>query len=170
MNIPFYNFFIKNKKIPVYIKYWVFKQINKVINLFDINNLTIRNGSVLKTITNNVLNLTATGTTGAQFVGEIIENLNDTKSYKFSCKAKKIVCSPDGDPRIRVYLAGSNDGVTYARIAFIDKTNPEVDIEYLLEYTFTGYKYCRIYLYNRLDSTVVVGEETEYKDIQLIEV
>lgn len=138
-------------------------------NLFDINNLDKTSGGVQKTIEGNILELEAINTTGTQFVGEIISGLDETKTYTFSCKAKKIVCDSTGDSRLRAYLAGSNDGETYTRIAFVDKGSPVVNTEYSLEYSFTGYKYCRIYLYNRAEATVTIGEKTQYSDIQLEE-
>lgn len=138
-------------------------------NLFDINGLDIRGGGVKKTIINDrIVELEAITTTGAQFVGEVIE-LDSTKNYTFSCKAKKIVCEPTGYSMIRAYLAGSNDGETYTVISRDDIPSPVVNTEYSLVRSFTGYTYLRIYLYNRAESTVVIGEKTQYYDIQLEE-
>ena len=138
-------------------------------NLFNISASSGKNGGVEVTVANNKLTMEAISTTGSQFAIYIIDGLDETKTYNFSFKAKKIVKGTDGDGRIRAYLAGSNDGENYTRITYADIANPEVGTEYSLTNNFTAYKYLRVYLYNNLNTPVTIGEKVEYYDIQLEE-
>jgi len=124
-------------------------------------------------IANNHLILKAIGTRGAQICRKIIENLDDSKNYTFSCKAKKNIKGTDGQSSICVRFYGSNDGENFTNLGttgtYISPTDIIEGQEFSLLRTLTGYKYYRFYFYNNTSTPVTIGEETEYWDIQLEE-
>jgi len=142
-------------------------------NKFDINDFENTSSSNMSmTITNNVLNLKATGTVGAQSARNYVKNVDETKTYTISCKAKKIIKETGIGSVLRIYCYGSNDDITYSsRIAEsnIASSNLVQGQEYVLSCSVTGYKYYRFVFYNNGSTPVTLGEETEYWDIMFEE-
>lgn len=140
-------------------------------NLFNILDFSrvYPSGSLESNVEDGVLDMVAIGTQGTQMTQYIVSDLDATKNYTLSFKAKKIVLGEDGDHRLRANIAGSNDGENYTTVKNIDQPNPDVGTEYSLNWTITGYQYYRIYLYNNAATPVTIGERTQYYDIQLEE-
>lgn len=142
---------------------------DKTKNLFNINDTTKIYGGFDYEIANNKLTITATGTYGAQYLSNIVPNLEPTKTYTFSYKGKKIVKGTEGQPRIYILIEGSNDGETYSIITYLHETNPEEGAEYSFSRTLTGYSNYKFSIYNNTSTPVTIGEKTQYYDIQLEE-
>ena len=147
-------------------------EVNLGKNLFNINDCYV--GSVQQPymsmdITNNVMTLTAIGTVGAQLARWDKGGFDSSKTYTVSFKAKKVVKGTDGLPKIQFVVYGSNDGSSFSSIVNMNETNPTQGQEYSFNYTFTGYKYYRFYIYNNASTPVTLGEQTQYYDIQFEE-
>lgn len=139
-------------------------------NLFDITNIINTYPSNLdKSTSNNILDIKANTTKGAQYVGYKIFGLDSSKTYSLSYKSKKVVKGTDGQPRIRCTIAGSNDNTNYTQIRNVDESNPTQGTEYSFSTTLTGYTSYRLYFYNNLSNPVTLGENTQYYNIQLEE-
>ena len=137
---------------------------------FDTGTFTNNSGSAqTQTHTDTSLTLTAIGTNGAQFVTWITPELDDTKTYTISGKAKKVVNGTDGQPYIRVTYSYSDDGTTWADNSnAYDNTSPIQGEEYTFSYTLpSGHKYYRVRCYNNTSTPVTIGEQTTYYDLQL---
>ena len=140
------------------------------VNLIDISSTSIRYGNISKEIVDNHLILTATGTSGSQIVENYVKNVDSSKNYTLSYKAKKIVKGTDGQSYIRIIVYGSNDNSTYTALQYIGEKNPTQGQEYFFtSNTFTGYKYYKFYIYNNSNTPVTIGEKTEYWDIKFQE-
>lgn len=140
------------------------------VNLFDVDNTTIRYGDVSKKINNNHLILTSTGTTGAQIVQNIISDLDNSKNYILSFKGKKILKGTNNYSYIQIIVYGSNDNNTYTELQNIKETSVVQGQEYsFTSNVFTGYKYYRLYLYNNASNPTTEGEKTDYYDIKFQE-
>jgi phage minor structural protein len=138
-------------------------------NLFDVSKIETGYGNVVFDVTGNVLTLEATGTTGSQYVKTFVRNVDNTKTYTLSFKAKKVLKGTSGQPTIRVVPYGSNDDVNYTSLGYAGMDSPVQSTEYSLSRSYTGYKYYRFYIYNNTSSPVTVGEKTQYWDIQFEE-
>lgn len=135
------------------------------VNLFDINSTAGVNANFTKTIENNHLTLTATGTLGAQYITNYVKNVDSSKKYTLSFKAKKTVKGTDGTPVIQIIVYGSNDDTNYTLLEIL-RQDPIEGQEYSFNKTVTGYNYYRFFIYNNASTPVTVGEETEYWDIK----
>lgn len=135
------------------------------VNLFDINSTVGENNNFTKTIENNHLTLTATGTNGAQYVSNYVKNVDSSKKYTLSFKAKKTVKGTDGTPVIQIIVYGSNDDTNYTLLE-LSRQDPVEGQEYSFNKTVTGYNYYRFFIYNNASTPVTVGEKTEYWDIK----
>ena len=140
-------------------------------NLFNVNTATPHrdDGRESVVIENGVLTITALTTTGAQYAIVNIENLDSTKNYTLSFKAKKIVSGTDGAPRLYFRTYGSNDNSTWTSLSALGTATPTQGQEYSYDVTVTGYTYYRFYIYNNSGNPVTVGEQTQYYDIQFEE-
>ena len=137
-------------------------------NLFNINDVVAQGGISIDT-SDNILTLTATGTNGAQYGRIEIGGFDGSKTYSFFCNAKKTVSGTDGNPLLRVYIYGSNDGSTYTLIKSAEEVSPTQGNEYSFAKTLTGYTYYRFFLYNNGSTPVTLGEQSQYYNIQLEE-
>ena len=139
-------------------------------NLFDINkpfNKYPNTSEIAIRIINNVLNLKAEGTTGAQIGMSHSIILKKNSTYTLSCKAKKI----NGTNPLQVVVYPFKNGVRQSSITIIQQIVSNNDI-YNLQKSFTindDYDYIQLYFYNYANTPVPIGEETEYWDIQLEE-
>ena len=138
-------------------------------NKFNINDTEARFGNVEFNISDSKLTLTATGTTGAQIVQNIIKGLDSSQNYTFSCKGKKVVSGTEGLSYIAIAIYGSNDDTNYTHIQFLEQRKPVIATEYSFIKTLTGYTSYRFYIYNNSSTPVTVGEKTEYYDMQFLE-
>lgn len=141
-------------------------------NLWSFNTGTFTNNSgssQTQTHTDTTLILTAAGTNGAQFITWITPELDSTKTYTISGKAKKIVKGTDGQPYIRVAYSYSDDGSTWASNSdAYNNTSVTQGEEYSFSYTLpSGHKYYRLRCYNNTYTPVTIGESTTYYDLQL---
>lgn len=141
-------------------------------NLWSFNTGTFTNNSgssQTQTHTDTTLTLTAVGTTGAQFITWITPELDSTKTYTISGKAKKIVKGTDGQPYIRVAYSYSDDGSTWSSNSnAYNNTSVTQGEEYSFSYTLpSGHKYYRLRCYNNTGTPVTIGENTTYYDLQL---
>lgn len=137
-------------------------------NKFDVKDTVKQYGEFELLNDNDKLVLVATGTLGAQYAKNIISGLNKNKTYRFSCKAKKISKVTEGS-YININISGSNDGTTFTSITNLSSSGTSEGIEYSLQANLTNYEYYRFYFYNHPSTPVVIGEQTEYYDIQLKE-
>ena len=152
-------------------------QTVKVIgkNLWSFNTGTFTNNSgsgvLPETHTDNTITLTAAKTTGAQFISWYTPEMDVTKTYTISGKAKKVVKGTDGQPYIRIMYSYSEDGSTWsAATPAYTNTNPTQGQEYSFNYTLpSGHKYFRFRIYNNTNTPVTIGEQTTYYDLQLEE-
>ena len=133
--------------------------------------VTFTTGNATETHSSNSVTMEATGTVGAQYVRWITGELDSTKTYYLSFKAKKIVKGTDGGPIIQIIRYGSNDLSNWTNLSSTGTVvaMPEEGEEYSLGATLSGYKYYRLYIYNNAAAQVTVGEKTAYYDIQLEE-
>ena len=138
-------------------------------NLFNINNLKHGYGDVEYTILENKVVLTSVETTGVQYVSNFIYELDETKEYVLSFKSKKIVKGTGNYSNISISIYGSNNNVDYEPIKDVSKTNPGENVEYSLTTVVTGYSSYKMYIYNNNSTPVIIGEKTEYYDIQFEE-
>lgn len=141
-------------------------------NLWSFNTGTFTNNSgssQTQTHTDTTLILTAAGTTGAQFISWVTPELDSTKTYTISGKAKKIVKGTDGQPYIRVAYSYSDDGSTWASNSdAYNNASVTQGEEYSFSYTLpSGHKYYRLRCYNNTYTPVTIGENTTYYDLQL---
>ena len=145
-------------------------------NLFNFNNgTTVLNASSIGKVTMNLTSNSIKLTTDADSSSSIYSNtdfeLDTTKTYIVSGKAKKLVGGSGGTPGLRVTLVGSNDGISWtAATSVYDNTTPVIDTEYSFNYTFSAnYKYYRFRFYNNTASHSSIGESDIYYDLQLEE-
>jgi len=119
----------------------------------------------------NSVEITASSTTGTQYVRYIVEVPDASQIYYLSCKAKKIVIGTDGGPRIQVTTYGSDDQSAWTNLSTggMAVAEPTQNQEYTLGRALSGYKYYRIAFYNNVNTPVTLGEKTAYYDIQLEE-
>jgi hypothetical protein len=137
-------------------------------NLFNVVDIKNKYPETLSTETiNNILDITANTTVGAQYADYIVKNLDNTKNYTISFKAKKVVKGTSGNSTLRCVLAGSVDETTFTNITNVDQSNPTQGQEYSLFYVLTGYNTYRFRFYNNLATPVTEGEKTQYYEIQL---
>lgn len=146
-----------------------FKIQNK--NWFNINDEYSKSNEDFKCeIENNILRLTTIKENTVQYVGYIISNLDDSKTYTLSFKARKIIKGAEGNSVIRIAIYYSNDGNDYTYKGAASQSDIISGKEYKLSITFGKYKYCRLYIYNNPgSSTTNIGDITEYYDIQFEE-
>lgn len=139
-------------------------------NFFNVADIKSKYPATLSTETiNNILDITANTTVGAQYIDYIVKNLDNTKNYTISFKAKKVVKGTSGESTLRCNLAGSDDETTFTNITNVDQSNPTQGQEYSLSYVLTGYNTYRFRFYNNLRTPVTEGEKTQYYEIQLEE-
>ena len=143
-------------------------------NMFNINDVGYSNPAMANycsyTIDGNKLTITAISATGAQLLRNIISGCDTSKYYVLSFKAKKVVKGTAGSPSIRITTYGSNDGTNYTNLGNTNINNPTQGQEYSLKSVkMTGYTYYRFYIYNNASTSVTIGEQTEYWDIQFEE-
>lgn len=138
-----------------------------LLNLDDTFN-RVYPSSLTYTQTPNSVDMTANITTGAQYTRYHI-NLDASKTYTLSGKAKKIVKGTDGAPRLVVRWRGSNDNGTNwsGYVDIYNNVNPTQGAEYDFSGTISGYSLYEIYFYNNQNAPVSIGEKTSYYDIQL---
>lgn len=131
--------------------------------------VVFNNGNATETHDANSVVMEATGTVGAQYVRWITGELDSTKTYYLSFKAKKIVKGTDGEPIIQIIRYGSNDLSAWTNLGSTGTVvaTPVEGTEYSLGAALSGYKYYRFYIYNNANTPVTVGEKTAYYDIQL---
>ena len=141
-------------------------------NLYDVDQGTTGyGGGVTPTVSNGVIDLKATSTTGAQYLRHFVYNVDPTKTYMVSCKAKKVALK-GSNPKLLINIYGSNDmGKTWSSSAVrqLIKTSPTEGTTYDLSGTVTGYSGYRLYIYNYGDNPVTLNEETQYWNIQFEE-
>ena len=143
-------------------------------NLWSFNTGTFTNnsgsGTLSETHTDNTVTLTALKNTGAQFVTWYTSELDPSKIYTVSGKAKKIVKGTSGGPYIRMNYAYSDDASTWSSVSSVyNNTNPTQGTEYSFSVSVSGHKYYRFRIYNNTDAPVTVGEQTSYYELQLEE-
>lgn len=138
-----------------------------LLNLDDAFN-RVYPSSLTYTQTPNSVDITANTTTGAQYTRYHID-LDASKTYTLSGKAKKIVKGTDGAPRLVVRWRGSNDnGTTWSGYTTIyENANPTQGDEYNFSGTISGYSLYEVYFYNNSNTPVSLGERSQYNNIQL---
>lgn len=123
------------------------------------------------TLNEQLVDMKADTTTGAQFGINYVKNVDSSKTYTMSFKVKKTNYGQDASTgSVVVYMYGSNDDSNYelissANVVFTPTLNQEYDISKQL----TGYSYYRFYFYNATGSTVPLNCETQYYNIQFEE-
>ena len=138
-------------------------------NLFDSSDVTPSNSNTKIISNDNKLIINAIGTIGAQYGIYYLTNVDSTKNYTISFKAKKTTLGVDGEPVLKVNIYGSSDGTNYSLIKQFYQATPVKDREYLYNTTIAGYSYYRFYIYNNGNTPVTLGETSEYDDIQIEE-
>ena len=139
-------------------------------NLFDMFDF-VGSHVTFKTLNEKLIDLKADTTAGAQFAINYVKNVDATKTYTISFKAKKINFGQDSSSgTATVYMYGSNDGTNYTKISSADVVIGTVlNQEYSVSKELTGYANYRFYFYNVTGTTVPLNCETQYYDIQVEE-
>lgn len=166
---------IQIEKSPVATEYLPYNSLGVKIqnkNLFNMNALgDPYPASLSYLVEGNKVTIEANVTTGAQLVRSYVKNVNPSKTYTVSFKAKKVVKGTANSSIIgRIY--GSNDDVNYTaplKDIAVTASNVVQGQTYSLSDTVTGYKFYRLFFYNNTGATVPDGDKTEYWDIQFEE-
>ena len=142
------------------------KYSGKNILCLNNDNIVLNNGSsgkVTLDFVDNVASLTTiSNLAGASFAYYYTQELDSTKTYVFSVLIKKIA----GTTTNRVSFSYSDDGTTWSANSLQDFTI-SVGGEQSYSKVFSGHSYYRFGLYACTNSGTVVGDKTDYTNLQL---
>ena len=142
------------------------KYSGKNILCLNNDNIVLNNSSSGKVTLDFVDNLASLTTisdlTGASFAYYYTQELDSTKTYAFSVLIKKIA----GTTTNRISFSYSDDGTTWAANTLEDFTIP-VGGSQSYSKVFNGHSYYRFGLYACTNSGTVVGDKTDYTNLQI---